>query len=78
VFEVSSAWLCIDSDLLTHVTPYPRYPDFLKDVSATERPRARFAVLLSLNERLGPLLALVDVSVRRQSLVRLRESLRTR
>ena len=48
-----------------------RYPDFLKDVGATERLRARFAVLLSLNERLGPLLSLVDVTVRRQSLVRL-------
>ena len=46
-----------------------RYPDFLKDVGSTERLRARFAVLLSLNERLGPLLSLVDVTVRRQSLV---------
>jgi hypothetical protein len=46
-----------------------RYPDFLKDVGSTERLRARFAVLLSLNERLRPLLSLVDVTVRRQSLV---------
>ena len=54
--------------LLQPAHPSSPFSDVFKDAAQIDRLRARFAVLLSLNDRLGPLLSLVDVNVKRTSL----------